>query len=85
MNTQSAINPINNDIDPLVSGAIVFNKMKRIARQIVDRVRLMEQIRAEREVLANLSPRMLNDIGIGEGVAFQEATRSYIDLPQGRY
>ena len=85
MNTQSTINSINPECDPLVSAAIVINRIKGIVRRVVDRWKLMEQIHAEREILANLSPRMLNDIGIEVGIAYQEATRSYIDLPQGRY
>lgn len=42
------------------------------------------EIRAERNVLANLSDRELSDIGIDRAMALAESQRDFKDLPSNR-
>ncbi|MBX2880231.1 MAG: DUF1127 domain-containing protein, partial [Granulosicoccus sp.] len=55
-----------------------------LIRRLVNKLRMMEQVRAERNQLADLDPELLRDIGIDDVAVRSEAARSVFDLPQSR-
>ena len=85
MNTKTAINAAHNDIVDSVSGALLISKIKGLFAKIIARIKLMDQIRIERQELSRMSPKMLADLGIDAESARQEYIRRYFDLPGGRW
>jgi len=85
MNTKTAINTAQNDIVDSASGVVTISKIKTLAIKIIARIKLMDQIRLERQELSRMSPKMLADLGIDAEAARQEYVRRYFDLPGGRW
>lgn len=84
MNSQSAITVANKEMNDFAPGIGLLTITTLLIRRLVSKLRMMEQVRAERNQLADLDPELLRDIGIDDVAARSEAARSVFDLPQSR-
>ncbi|MDW4550299.1 DUF1127 domain-containing protein [Defluviimonas sp. D31] len=57
------------------------HRLPRLRRRLIDRLRLMLEVRRQRQALADLNDYLLKDIGVSADEARREAGRPAWDVP----
>ena len=68
----------------LLSGRFSLDRVELNPGRIVNYMRLVWQVRRERDRLASMSAKQLADLGIHPTVASREAERGLFDIPKSR-